>query len=527
MAGCGEKDGSGFVFKYDIPNNPQTLDPQTATCRTSALLISNMFDGLLKVDRHGSIAANIAKEYFISDDGLTYTFLLRDDVYWYFDDDYSVQCTAHDFVFAFRRLFNPVIKSENAHLFYSIKNASPVHRGAIPHLDAVGVEARGDFELIITLEHPNPLFPYLLTTSPAMPCNEELFERTAGRYGLNAAGIPSNGAFFITRWHYDPFAITPDNNIIIMRRHEKNSENSDYTRVFPRGLNFFINDPDPLEHFLQGVVHAMIAEGEAAEALISRDYPYDGFENSVWGITFNTRRVFGNEDLRIALAAGFDRNAVNISKTGWREAREIIPPLINLGNAPYRISAGSADVLEYNPEAARAAYERGITAAGRENLTELRVIIPADENNTAFQYLSRILQEWQKNLGFFCSIETLSEDSFARALANGDYDIAMVRLIGEFNSPDAYLSRFGGAIRRSVPSPVSEFNDLLNTARRVSDIAESAPLYRRAEEILLEQAVFIPVCFQTELFFYNKRSEGLIYNPFTGTVTFREAKYFK
>jgi oligopeptide transport system substrate-binding protein len=523
VTGCGEKDGSGYIFKYDIPVNPRTLDPQTATGKTEALLIANLFDGLLKVDRNGSVIANIALEYSVSADGLTYTFMLRDDVYWHYDGDFSVPCTARDFVFAFRRLFNPAVKSENAPLFYSIKNSRGVHSGEIPHLDAIGVEAVGDFELIITLEEPNPLLPFLLTTSPAMPCNEELFNKTEGRYGLNDKSIPSNGAFFISRWNFDPFS--SNNNIIIMRRNEKNSEAE---MIYPRGLNFFIGYHDPLEHLLENTVQALITEGEDAEFLMSRNYPYDGYENIVWGIAFNTgaRRVFRNEDLRFALAAAIDRSAVNIKKNGWREARDVIPPIINHTGEPYRVLAGEAGIIEFRPEEARVAYERGAVAVGRENLTGLRVIIPADATNTAHEYLSRILQHWQVNLGFFCSIQTLSEDDFASALAAGEYDIAMTRLTGEYNSPDAYLSRFGGAIRRSTPAPASAFNELLSEARRTTDTEESARLFKQAETLLLEQAVFIPICYQTEMFFYNRRSEGLIYNPFTGAVIFREAKWF-
>jgi oligopeptide transport system substrate-binding protein len=455
VVSCAESDGSGFIFKYDIPSSPRTLDPQTANCRVSALLIANLFDGLLRLESDGRITAGVASEYFICEDELTYTFLLRDDVYWYFDGDYPARCTAYDFVFAFRRLFNPAIKSENAHLFYSIRNAREVHNGRIPYLDAIGVEAFGEFELRITLEHPDPQFAYLLTTPPAMPCNEELFERTAGRYGLNAGSVPSNGAFFITHWNFDPFSSSSENNLIIMRRNEKNSESE---RVYPRGLNFFIDYEDPLEHFSDGTTHALIAEGKAADALIARGVPFDGFENSVWGIVFNPRGIFKHTDLRLALAAGFDRGELNVNDTGFREAV----------------------YSEFNLEAAREAYEQGGEAAGRNNLVGLRIIIPVGEDAAVYKYLSRILNEWQKNLGFFCSIEVLSADEFDRALESGGFDIAM--------------------------------------AKRESG---------ETDENMLKQAFFIPVCYQTELFFYNGRSEGLSYNPFNGAVIFKEAKYFR
>ena len=518
IAGCKENDGSGYIFKCDIPVNPRTLDPQTATGQTAALLISNMYDGLLKVESDGNVAAGVAAEYIVSDDKLTYTFFLREDVYWYYNGEYT-PCTAADFIFAFRRLFNPAVKSENAPLFYCIKNSEKVHKGEIPYLDAVGVESVSDYELVITLEYPNPLFSYLLTTSPAMPCNEELYEKTSGRYGLNDKNIPSNGSFYIKEWSYDPYS--KNNNIIIMRRNTKNSESD---RTYPFGLNFFIGEDDPLSDFLNGNAHSIIAEGETAEALLNKDYPYNGFENSVWGVAFNTKRAFGNSDLRFAFASAFDRDEININKKGYRAADDIIPPLINLGNEPYRTAAGEAGALEYNPAKAREAFDKGAKSVGYDKLTGLYVIVP--DNKTIYEYISRISQRWQADLGFYCSIKTLAEDEFLEALYTGDFDIAMTKLTGEYNSPDAYLSLFGLRMNCS-PYPEYEYKNILSEARRASDSARSANLYRQAENILLEQAVFMPVCYQTELFFYNKKCEGLVYNPFTGTINYKQAKYFK
>jgi ABC-type transport system substrate-binding protein len=83
----------------------------------------------------------------------------------------------------------------------------------------------------------------------------------------------------------------------------------------------------------------------------------------------------------------------------------------------------------------------------------------------------------------------------------------MARLRGEHNSPDAYLGRY----------EIPVFKGSADTA---------AELYREIEEILLQNAFFIPVCFQTEMFFYNQRVSDLVYNPFTSAIIFREGKYF-
>ncbi|MCL2108760.1 MAG: peptide ABC transporter substrate-binding protein [Oscillospiraceae bacterium] len=535
-----EDDGSNYIFKFDIAYNPRTLDPQNASGQTAAMLIANMFDGLLKIDSDGNIALNLAEKYTLSDDKLTYTFQLRDDVYWYFDGDSETICTAHDFVYAFRRLFNPAVKSENAPLFYAIKNAEKIHTENLTNLHDIGVYAADDFTLIITLEQPDPHFPYLLTTPPAMPCNEEIFLKTAGRYGLNGENLPSNGAFYLTKWHYDPHR--PQDSVITMRRNNKNNhvfdtnqdnENAVPDRIYPLGLNFFISNGEPLENFRSNTTQALIATGnsDATSMLISQNFPCSGAETSVWGLVFETHGTFGNSDLRYAFAAAIERENIEFlpMKNGWRIAENLVPPVITIDtDFNYREHANDTFPPEFNRENAHAAYEKGAGMVSRENLTGLKIIMP--ENQAASEYLGRVLQQWQAVLGFYCTVESLPPDSFERAVLSGNFDIAFVKLTGGYNSPDAYLSGFGNPgdlLSRSLPqNTVAEYQNLLKSARLSEDIVAAAELYKQAENALLEQVYFMPICFQTEMFFYSNRSRDLDFNPFTGVVFFRGGRYF-
>ena len=265
--GCSEDDGTNYIFKYDIAQNPRTLDPQTATDSASYEIIANMFEGLLRIDNEGNIQNAVAEKYTVSPDGLTYTFELKKDVYWTDGDKFEAQCTAKDFVFAFQRLFRPSTKSRTAGDFFCIKNSKGINKGIITDLSELGVKAEGDFKLIITLETPTPSFPSMLTTAPAMPCNEEYYNSTDGRYGLYADAIASNGAFYMFRWNYDQWS--KDNNHIIMRANKKNKENQD---IFPYGLNFFIDEEDSYQNFLDESRHVYIASGEKAIRLLNQGY---------------------------------------------------------------------------------------------------------------------------------------------------------------------------------------------------------------------------------------------------------------
>ena len=79
---CKEDDGKGYVFGYDIPSNPGSLDPQYASDRESYLIIGSVFEGLFRIGADGNAEKAMAESYTVSDDGLTYNFKLKQDRYW-------------------------------------------------------------------------------------------------------------------------------------------------------------------------------------------------------------------------------------------------------------------------------------------------------------------------------------------------------------------------------------------------------------------------------------------------------------
>jgi oligopeptide transport system substrate-binding protein len=515
-----ETDGSDHVFVYDLVENPRTLDPQTAVDKSGGLVISSLFDGLLRMDSDGEVTSCVAMEYTVSDDLLTYTFYLRRDVFWTDRNDFHAQCTARDFVFAFRRLFNPEVKSRNAEQYFCILNSRKINLGQLP-LEELGVAADGDFKLTIRLEYPDSNFPVLLTAHPAFPCNEEFYIQSAGRYGLVDETVPSNGGFFLREWVYDPHW-TYENRIIVRR----NKYNSESERVFPKGVNFLMDRGDSLSNFTGGDSDCVVASGDGVNNLIKKDYPYALSEISVWGVTFNMTdgpdklRIGGNENLRRALAYATDREAVNMNPTGYRNAAAIVPDGVKIKGEFYRdLNPDSGEIPAVIPaDTVKAAEYYGAASEIVDTITEYPVlIIPVvAANDTIDSFVRAITQQWQEKLSFFCKIEPLHEDEYARRLADGDYDIAVVKLSAAYNSPSAILDFFSAGNPKAA--------DYLNQARQADSAEDIASRCFLAENEVLKSAEFIPVCFMSEYFFRSKKSEDLKYNFFTGEIEFKNAK---
>ncbi len=520
IAACSEDDGSGGIFKYNIPANPQSLDPQYTADSVSDLLISNIFMGLLTANPDGSISSGVAEDYIVSDDGLVYSFKLRQDIYWIDSGDFEAQCTAHDFVFAFQRLFNPETRAVRASDYFCIKNSELVNKGVIPDVSQIGVSAKSDFGLEIILDYPNPRFPLLLTKTPAMPCNEEYFNLAGGKYGLAPEATPSNGSFYLKTWDYDPYTIT-ENNHMILRRNYKTSEIS---RVYPSGLNFFIVDEKGfVEDFITGTTDCIAVTDEEAINITGEEFTSSEYSNISVGVVFNNNyELFSHPEFRKALAGLVNRDEIQNSIKQYGNAQGVVPSEVTLLNIPYREYADDVAMIQYDSQAAYDNYLLVDEQIDKDQLVGARIIMPDETMKEAVSY---IMQEWQRVLGFYCVVEVLSVEEYEKRLSSGDFELAVVELVGGYNSPEAYLSAFTSNSSSNYSDYFNlEFQRFMSLASRAVDLETSADYYIKAETLLIEDAGFIPLCSKNEYFFTGEDVWDIYYNPFTKAVDFSKAK---
>ena len=523
MTGCFEKDGSDGVIKYDIAYNPGSLDPQTASDDSSTLLIASLYTGLLRLEPDGSLSAGVAEDYTVSDDGLTYRFKLSSSNYWTDANGFDAVCTAQDFVFGFQRLFDPATRAPRASEYFCIKNSRAINSGAVSDLARLGVTASGDYELTIELEYPDPNFPMLLTEAPAMPCSEEYFISSQGRYGLSRDTTPSNGAFYLRTWDYDPYTIT-DNNLLILRRHAKNSEAN---KVYPSGLNFFIEgDEDFVDDFVSGTISCIAVTEDQRELITGDKYTVQEYDAITVGMLFNKDfELFRTAGFRRALASLIDREKLAQTVTDHAVAYAIVPGEVTLLDKSYREYAGEKLTAEYSTDKAQQYYQQALPGLDRDLFSGARIITRDDSAASAM--ISAIMQEWQREFGFYCVVETLSESDFNARLSSGDFEIAMQDLNGSTNSPAAYLQSFtkGGSGNYSGYSS-ADVTRLVNSAQRAADLSASADLYKQAEQTIIDDAIFIPLYYKNEYFYINKNFADISYNPFNKTVDFTQAKAY-
>ncbi|MDD7185522.1 MAG: peptide ABC transporter substrate-binding protein [Ruminococcus sp.] len=527
LVSCGSdtNDGSGEMFDASLYKNPQSLDPQIADDVSSRTVISNMFSGLLSLDSDGNVVNDNAESYEISADGLSYKFKLRKDNYWFRDtdgdEDYSegeyFPVTAHDYVFAFQRLFNPETRSNLAGNFICIKNSEKIMQGKLSP-EETGVYAEDDYTLVFQLEHSSADFLKLLTTSPALPCNEEFFYSTKGRYGLDEDSVISNGAFFMRQWFYDPYG---NHNILYMKR---NSVNSQYDKVYPSYLSFSIEDSqeDINSEFISSDLDC-ISTLEFDSRFSKKKYSYDDYRSITLGLIFNPKDpIYSNENLRKALAYGINRESAKKKIDSDVEmAGGLIAPAVTLLGRSYRELSADDTLSVYDEKKALEYLEKAKSELNRETFDTVKILVCNESVNP--DELHVLSQQWSDLLGIYIGIEEVTESDFYSRLDNGDYSIALYPVTADYNSGISFLYQF-------AKNPYFDIKD--DTKQSITDLSYIADAqdyvsaFSDIERDILNQYCYIPVFYKNTYLVMKSENTDILYEPFSQAVNFQYAKNF-
>lgn len=518
FTGCEEDDGSGHTFKYNLSSNPQNLDPQLASDESSIMVIENIMSGLVKKGADGSIQPDAAKSYTISDDGLVYSFELKDDIYWESAADFTEKLTANDFVFAFQRiydseaLFSPYIDD-----FLCIKNAEAVSKDSLSK-EKLGVTATSDKTLQIELEYPCFDLLEKLTLTGAKPCSKAFFEFTKGRYGLSAETTASNGAFYLKEWNYDPYW---DNNYMILRRNKSNSENF---FTYPYSLNFFIKKgtDSNMSDFLAGDIDCTVISNY--DKKIFEKKRYESYATKTYGLIFNTNsKYLASKSIREALSSSFVR--VESQNHDYVSGCGIIPLGVSVAGRKYRELVSDEGFNLYDKGKALSLWNNELKANNLVSIDGLKITVPESFGETAL--ISSVTEQWQQNLEFYCGVEVVSENEYQLKLSNGNYDIALVEIQSESGTAGGFLDRFSSNNDLITPNTRYAVAGAAAQISKAENLGKATELYTNAEQIIIDSYEFIPICYGNEYFIFPDNVTDLNYDPITHSVDFGEAKYFE
>ncbi len=511
LCACGSDKGADAQLVYPIDKDPRYLDPQIIYDIGAKNIIANCFEGLVAIDEDGSIVPAAAERWETNTKETVYTFYLRQDMEWKitsaagkvigenYKEDFDARVTAHDFAFGLTRALLPETLSPGADSLFSIKNAKKVYKGTLPS-SALGIKALDDYTLQITLSQADPDLLYTLLESYCMPCNEEFFEKTGGRYGLATRYLIYNGPFYINNWADD---------ISISVRRSDTYHSAD--KVMPASVYYSMNNEQPtrLKKLTDSTYSVTPLTKEQAEILSEKKhYTVNTFPSSVTALIFNCGdEALKNENIRKGIVSSLDYSVLK-DTFGECTASGLIPDSFLTGTLKFSEYRKETDRY-YNPSPLTV-FKKGLNEAEQTGI-EVTVLCSTENENT----VRTLMQSWQSVLGvsFTVYAEATDEVTLRERVRKGDYQIALTDLSFTGNRAYHILSTFTSSSKESFTSFKSKkYDSLISLLKKSDGIAALSTRTKEAEQLLISSCVAVPLYKTDNYYGLGKKLDGVIHN---------------
>ena len=498
----GEPDADQYINTFDTAH-PNTLDPAKGSDMYGSGILFNIIEPLVRIQdvkgQMGSVeyVPAGAESWDISEDGLTYTFHIREGNVW--NDGTPV--TAKDYEFGIKRCIDPRTACPFANNTYYIKGAEKVNKTKLaedeePDYSEVGVVAKDDKTLEITLEHPVPFFIDIVTTRIFFPQRQDLVEQYQDTYSTSPETAPQCGPFILKDW-----VINSEQNYV------KNDNYWDKDNVkLSKYKVSIIKDSNTIFNALKAgqIDYAGVGDPKwKGEFLNNPDYYSTVRANpdtTYFMFNCNADSNTGNNKVRQAISIALDRQElIDSCYNGVPTAAfDFVPPAVTVQGKEFnKLGEGWVKKLaEDNPDP-KALFEEGVKEAGLGDPSSVTIKLmgsdTSQEGRTSGEFVQQCLEE---ALG--CKVEVDNQDwsQFINIVQTGKgWDIAWLAWGADFNDPSNFLETCHSQTA-AYPTGYKneEFDKLLDEAKVEQDADKRVQLFHDAEKILLyDDAALSPV----------------------------------
>jgi len=500
-----------------------SLDPQVATDGTSFEVIADYTDGLMQMDASGKSVPAVAQSVDVSEDGLTYTFHLRDDAKW----SNGEPVTADDFVFGWQRAADPATASEYSYMLSDIgqiKNAADVIAGTKPVTD-LGVKAVDEKTFQVELNVPVSYFASLMYFPTFYPVNRAFYEGLpAGTFGTSPETVLSNGAFKLDS--YEPAALSfslvknPDyyNAASVKLDGLQYQVVKDSQQAF---MSYQNNDLDIVK--LSGDQVDQVS-GDPELNVVGAGY--------LWYITLNGHDVpaLDNVNMRLAIANAVNRAAIvtDVVKDGSVATYTAVPPQFAAGPDGSDFSADQtkfSDVCADDPSKAAQYYEKAQQELGKDSFTFEFLL----EDQTETQNVAAVLKEQiEKTLpGVTLNLKVEPKKQRVEDIQNGNYEACLTRWGPDYADPMTYLGMWvtGNSNNYGLWSS-ADYDKIIadcTTGAYINDASARWKAMYDAEKIVMDQAVIVPLYTKADANMIKASVTGIEFHPVALNRVFKNA----
>ncbi|WP_371860323.1 peptide ABC transporter substrate-binding protein [Halobacillus faecis] len=462
--------------KSEIPS----MDPSLITDSVGFQWAGETYEGLYRLDENSQLVDGMAESSEVSEDGLTWTFKLR-DAEWSNGDP----VTAHDFVYAWRRAVDPEVGSEYGPYFLGgiIKNAQAISDGEA-ELEDLGATAEDDKTLVVELEKPVPYFKSMTVFITFMPLNQAYVEEQGDKFATEAEYTISNGPFQMTEWnHGEGWTVEKNDTYWDAETVQLETINAKVIKEVSTGVNLY--DTGEID---QTELNAeFVDQYRTSDAFNVAEKPY------LYFFKFNqeNNEALANVDIRKAISYAIDRQSLVdvILNDGSVPAEGYVPSnFVSMPNSDQDFREAQGPLVEYNVEKAKEHWQKGLEALGTDSV-EIELL--GDDTGTSKDVLAYYKNQLEENLeGVTINLMEVPFKERVRRDNEGEFEMEAATWGPDYVDPNTYLNMYLTDGQNNNMGYSSEEYDAL--IKKANDEYAQEPEKRfetflEAEKLLLEE----------------------------------------
>ena len=509
---------AGFTVQYG--SNPETLDPALNSAIDGANTIITIFEPLLLINENNEVVGGQAESWETSEDGLTWTFHMRDGLKWSDGTDLN----AKDFEYSFKRMVDPNTAAPYAETCLGMIDGFEEAAGfpdadgnptAEPNPDALNVKASDDGKtLTIVLSYPCSYFDKMAAFATMSPVQQATVEANGDAWCTSPDTFVSNGPYMITDW-------TPSERIVLTKN-PNYVGGWDSSKIVSDTITLLLLEDSSASYAAYNSGEAQLIKDVPTDEIPSLTKAEDGgdfYVDTILGtyyVSLNLQRdAFKDAKVRKALSLAIDRDYVanTIMQGTYSAADSIVGPGIvdesgyfhDNGNAPYISADYEANLAEAKKLLEEAGYPNG----------EGYPTIEYSTNDAGYHVpLAEYLQQAWGDLGITLTINKMEWSSFTPARRAGEYDVARNGWVMDYNDPSNMLDLFCSGNGNNDGKYSNPDFDAAIDASRVADSAEHFAQLHKAEDILMEDMGCLPIAYYNDYWLQSPTLKGTWHSPY-------------
>lgn len=501
-----ETTAGGKILSVQVGPDPETIDPALNSAVDGGNMLLHSFECLLAVDQDGKLIPGQAESWETSEDGLTWTFHLRDGLKWSDGSD----LTAKDFEYSWKRVCDPMVAAPYAETVLGmVEGFSSAIAG---NLDDLQVVATDDKTLTVTLSAPCSYFGSLAAFATLSPVQQATVEANGDAWATSAETYITNGPFYISEW-------VPGSHILM-------SKNTNYWNADAIKL-------DGIKWNLIEDANASYSAYQTGEVLMIKDVPTeeipsltgssDFYVDPIIGtyyLSLNTQREpFTDAKVRKALSLAIDREYVanTLMQGTYSPAYNFMGPgWIDTDGSQFMDNAnGGQTYISADYEANLEEAKQLLADAGYPDGEGLPAITYSTNDAGYHKVVAEYLQQAWAEIGVELNVDVVEWASFTPMRRNGDYDASRNGWVGDYSDPSNILDLlYSSNGNNDGKFNNADYDAAMDISRTTLDAAERSEALHKAEDILMEETACIPVAYYNDFWLQSDKITGSWHSPY-------------